>query len=145
MENLEQILSNWEKDANIDETEPSREIIRVPILHSKYLTNLTKHRIAVKKLTFDLYRMRKIKWEYYSGKMSEEDLQEHGWEPFRYTLKSDISTYLEADSDIIKIQEKKAYHEEVVEVCVAIIKELANRTWQLREHMTHERFIQGAR
>lgn len=145
MENLEQVLKYWESDSIIDETEPSREILRVPILHSKYLNIMTKHRIAVKKATFDFNRMRKVKWEYYTGKMSEEDLKDYGWEPFRYTLKSDVSTYLESDNDLIKLLEKKVYHEEVAEVCVAILKELSNRTWQLREHMTHERFIQGAR
>lgn len=145
MENLEEVLKYWEKDSVVDETEPSREIVRIPTLHSKYLNIMTKHKIAVKKATFDYHRMKKVKWEYYTGKMDEDELNEYGWEPFRFTLKSDVSTYLESDSDLIRLLEKKVYHEEVVEVCTAILKELANRTWQLREHMTHERFIQGAR
>jgi hypothetical protein len=145
MEPLDKVLEYWTKDSVIDETEPSREIIRVPVLHSKYLNIMSKHKIAGKKAFFDYSRMRKLKWEYYTGKMSEEELKELGWEPFRYTLKSDISTYLEADNDLIRLLEKKVYHEEVVSVCEAILKELNNRTWELREHMQHERFIQGAR
>jgi hypothetical protein len=145
METLENILKAWEKDSAIDQTEPSREIINVPLLHSKYLNFMIKHRIASKKVGFDLARMKRQKWEYYTGKMSQEELNELGWEPFRYTLKSDVSTYMESDKDIIRLMEKKTYHDETIAVCESVMKELNNRTWQLREHMTHERFIQGAR
>jgi hypothetical protein len=143
MENLEQILKYWEKDSQIDQTEPSKELIRIPILHSQYLNILTKHRIAVKKATFDYQRMRKTKWEYYTGKMSQEDLQQYGWLPFAFTLKSDVSTYLEADNDLIKFLEKKAYHEEVVAVVESIMNELKQRTWQLRDYISWEKFVAG--
>ena len=114
MESLEQILKMWESDAMIDSTEPSKELLKIPRHHSKYLAILTKHKIASKKANFDYLRMRKVKWEYYTGKMSQDELNEYGWEPFQFTLKSDITTYLEADTDLIKLLEKKAYHEEVV-------------------------------
>ena len=143
MENLEQVLENWKRDAEIDQTEPGKELIRIPILHSKYLNILTKHKIASKKANFDYLRMRKIKWEYYTGKMSQEELKDYGWEPFQFTLKSDISTYLEADADLIKLLEKKVYHEEVVSVIEAIMSELKQRTWQLRDFIGWEKFIGG--
>jgi hypothetical protein len=143
MESLEQVLKFWENDAVIDQTEPGKELIRIPTLHNKYLTVLTKHKIAVKKAHFDYLRMRKIKWEYYTGKMSHEELKEYGWEPFQFTLKSDISTYLEADGDLIKLLEKKVYHEEVVSVIESIMSELKQRTWQLRDFISWEKFIGG--
>jgi len=34
-------------------------------------------------------------------------------------------------------------HNEIVEVCQAIIKELNNRTWELRSFIDWEKFIQG--
>ena len=49
MENLEQVLEYWEKDSVMDQTEPGKELIRIPTLHNKYLTILTKHKIASKK------------------------------------------------------------------------------------------------
>jgi hypothetical protein len=143
MESLESVLKLWENDAVIDQTEPGKELIRIPTLHNKYLTVLTKHKIAVKKAHFDYLRMRKIKWEYYTGKMSHEELKEYGWEPFQFTLKSDISTYLEADGDLIKLLEKKVYHEEVVSVIESIMSELKQRTWQLRDFISWEKFIGG--
>lgn len=140
---LEKILNEWEKDAVIDQTEPSKELIRIPLLHSKYLNYLTKHKLASKKVNFEYLRMRKTKWEYYTGKLSREELEEYGWEPFQFTLKSDISTYLESDKDLIKLLEKKVYHDESISVVEAILGELKQRTWQLRDFISWEKFIGG--
>ena len=140
---LEKILQEWEKDAVIDQTEPGKELIRIPLLHSKYLNFLTKHKMASKKVNYDYLRMRKVKWEYYTGKMSQEELAEYGWEPFQFTLKSDITTYLESDEDINKHLANKILHDEIVDVCQSILKELNSRTFQLRDFIAWERFIQG--
>jgi hypothetical protein len=143
MENLEQILKYWETDSNMDQTEPSKELLKIPVLHSKYLNILTKHKIASKKAHFDYLRMRKIKWEYFTGKMSKEELDDYGWEPFQFALKSDINTYLEADGDLIKLLEKKVYHEEAISVIESIMSELKQRTWQLRDFISWEKFVNG--
>lgn len=143
MENLEQILKYWESDSQMDQTEPSKELLKIPLLHSKYLNILTKHKIASKKAHFDYLRMRKIKWEYFTGKMSKEELDEYGWEPFQFALKSDINTYLEADGDLIKLLEKKVYHEEAISVIESIMAELKQRTWQLRDFISWEKFVNG--
>ena len=143
METLENVLKNWQNEAVIDQTEPGKELLRIPVLHNKYLSILTKHKIASKKAHFDYLRMRKVKWEYFTGKMSKEELDEYGWEPFQFALKSDISTYLEADADLIKLLEKKVYHEETVSVIESIMNELKQRTWQLRDFISWEKFIGG--
>ena len=144
METLEQILKKWETDAVMDQTEPSKELIRVPILHQAYLKILTQHRIASKKAHFDYLRMRKVKWEYYTGKMSKEELEEYGWEPFQFALKSDINTYLEADRDLIKLLEKKVYHEETVSVVESIMAEIKQRVWELKSFIEWEKFVSGS-
>ena len=143
METLEQVLKHWEKDVEIDQTEPGKELLRIPVLHNKYLSILTKHKIAAKKAHLDYLRMRKVKIEYYSGRMSQEELEEHGWQPFSFVLKSDISAYLEGDNDLIKMLEKKVYHEECVSVIESIMNELKQRTWQLRDFIGWEKFIGG--
>ena len=143
MENLEQILKSWESDAEMDQTEPSKELMKIPKLHSKYLNVLVKHKMASKKAHYDYLRMRKLKWEYYTGKMSKEELEEYGWQQFQFTLKSDINTYLEADNDLIKLLQKKVYHEEVINVIELIMKELNSRTYQLKDFISWEKFIGG--
>jgi len=143
MENLEQVLENWKRDAEIDQTEPGKELIRIPILHSKYLNILTKHKIASKKAHFDYLRMRKIKLDYFGGRMSSEELAEYGWEPFQFVLKTDMNAYIESDKDLIKLLEKKIYHEECTSVLESIMNELKQRTWQLRDFIGWEKFVGG--
>ena len=143
MENLEQVLKYWEKDAEMDQTEPGKELLRIPILHNKYLSILTKHKIAAKKAHFDYLRLRKTKTNYYSGRMDQDELDTHGWQPFQFVLKSDINAYLEGDDDLIKMLEKKVYHEECVSVIESIMNELKSRTFQLRDFIQWEKFIGG--
>ena len=143
MENLEQVLKHWEQDAEMDQTEPGKELIKIPKLHNKYLSILTKHKIAAKKAHFDYLRMRKIRLDYYAGRLSQEELEEYGWEPFQFVLKTDINAYLEADGNLIKLLEKKVYHEESVSVLESIMSELKNRHWELKSFIDWERFIGG--
>jgi len=143
MENLEQVLKYWEKDAEMDQTEPGKELLRIPILHNKYLSILTKHKIASKKAHFDYLRLRKIKIDYYNGRLDQDELESRGWQPFQFVLKSDIGAYLEGDDDLIKMLEKKVYHEECVSVIESVMNELKQRTWQLRDFISWEKFIGG--
>ena len=76
-------------------------------------------------------------------RLDDEDLNKHGWEPFPYVLKSEITTYLDSDEDINKYKASKAIHEEIVTVCEAILKELHSRTFQLKSFIDWEKFIQG--
>lgn len=140
---IDELVAMWDKDAEIDQTDPGREIIRIPILHSKYVKQHVAHSLAAKQCNIELARMKKIKWEYYTGKMDQESLKKYGWEPFRFTLKGDINTYLDSDEDLSKILAKRALHDQAIEFCTAVMKELNNRTWQIKEFMGWEKFIQG--
>jgi hypothetical protein len=144
MNQLEELLEMWRKDAEMDRTEPGRELLNIPKLHSKYVTIMSNHRMMARDAEFQLNRWKKIKWEYYTGKLDDDDLKKFGWDPFPFTLKSDITTYLEADEDINKYKAKRVIHDEIVDVCTAIIKELNSRTFQLRDFIAWERFVNGA-
>jgi hypothetical protein len=143
MSKLDDLLEMWSKDTQIDRTEPGKALLDIPKLHSKYLNILSSHRLAMKDAEFKYNRMKKLKWEYYTGKLDDESLKKHGWEPFPFVLKSDITTYLESDEDLNKYLAQKAMHQEIVTVCESIMKELGARTFQLRDYITWEKFIQG--
>ena len=143
MSKLDDLLAMWAKDSEIDRTEPGKALLDIPKLHSKYLNILSNHRLLIRDCEFKYNRMKKIKWEYYTGKLDEDDLKKHGWEPFPYVLKSDITTYMEADEDMNRYLAQKRLHEEIVEVCNSILKELNSRTYQLRSFIDWEKFIQG--
>lgn len=142
---LEAIMEQWEKDSDVDATEPGKEILRIPLLHNKYNKYLSLHNLSAKRAGLEYDKIKKLKWMYYTGKLDQDELDKLGWEPFRFTLKSDISVYLDGDDDLNKLKRKKAYHEEAAKFCELVMKELQSRTYQLKAYMDWERFIQGAR
>jgi hypothetical protein len=143
MNKLDELLEMWRKDADIDRTEPGKALLDIPKLHSKYLNILSRHRLLSKESEFKYNKMKKLKWEYYTGKLDDDDLKKYGWEPFPFVLKSDITTYLEADDDLNKHIASKLMHDEIVDVCQSIMKELHNRAWELKSFIDWEKFIQG--
>jgi hypothetical protein len=141
--NIEQLIEEWETDAKVDTTAPGREMIRIPIIHSKYNKYLSLHKLAAARRGIEFDKLRKAKWMYYNGKMTQEDLTELGWEPFPFTLKADLNIYMESDSDLQRIRSQIAFHDECVSFCTYVMKELNNRTWQMKEFMAWERFERG--
>ena len=110
MKQLDELLEMWRTDSIIDRTEPGKALINIPQLHSKYLNILSRHRLLSKESEFKYNKMKKLKWEYYTGKLDDDDLKRYNWDPFPFTLKSEINTYLEADDDINKYLAKKLHH-----------------------------------
>jgi len=143
MKQIDDLLEMWRQDCDIDKTEPDRELLNIPKLHSKYLNILSQHRMLSKQAEFKYNKMKKLKWEYYTGKLDDDDLKKYGWEPFPFVLKSDITTYLESDEDLNKTIANKVIHDEMVELCTTIMKELNSRTFQLRDYISWQKFTQG--
>ena len=143
MKQIDDLLEMWRQDCDIDKTEPDRELLNIPKLHSKYLNILSQHRMLSKQAEFKYNKMKKLKWEYYTGKLDDDQLKKLGWEPFPYILKSDLSTYLDSDEDLNKTIANKVLHDEVVDLCTLILKELNGRTFQLRDYISWQKFIQG--
>ena len=141
---LDEILAEWDKDSELDRTEPGRELIKIPKLHSKYLTIMSHYRQLVRSNEFRIAELKKLKWQYYTGKMSQEDLAENSWHPFPYVLKSDVTTYIDGDKDLNRLMAQKSMNQECVTACEFILKELHSRTFQLKSFIDYERFIQGA-
>jgi hypothetical protein len=75
--------------------------------------------------------------------MDQAELNQLGLEPFQFTLKSDLSVYMDSDPDMSVLVDRKYLHQECASFCINVMKELNNRTWQLKEHMAHARFEAG--
>lgn len=142
---LEDLISTWEKDAPINDTEPAKELLRIPNLHAKYAQQLVLHNFALKAKSANFYRMRKVKTDYYNGRLNGDKatLDKYGLEPFQFVLKQDVQYYLDADEDLIKIKGQMAAHEEASKLAEMIVRELNARTYQLRAYIDWQKFIQG--
>jgi hypothetical protein len=142
---IDMLTEEWIKDASWDETDPHKAVANIPKLHSKYLRTMTHHNLIVKKLQADYNTRRKIKWDYYNGDLNNpEDLERYGLEPMtKKVMRADLQHWLDSDTELNNILLKKVMHEEIVEFCKSVLKELNNRTFQLKSYMDWERFIGG--
>ena len=144
--NIEALMEEWSKDSAYDETEPQKAMANIPKLHAKYLRIMTHHNLLVKKLLSEYNSRRKIKYDYFSGDLNNpEDLEKYGLEPMmKKVLRSDIQMWLDSDQDLNNLLLKKVIHEEIVDFCKSVLKELNNRTFQIKAYMDWERFIGGS-
>jgi len=142
---FEDLCKMWAEDAPIDITNLTQETSRIPKLHAKYVSILSRHKLIVFKLDGEYRELKSIKWQYYNGDLNNpEDLAEYGFEPLLKTiLNQNIPIYLESDKDLNKILLKKALHQEIVDYCTLIIRELNNRTYQIGNMIKQEIFLSG--
>jgi hypothetical protein len=143
--NIDQLAEMWIEDAEVDELEPGNEIIKIGKHHAKYLRILTHHSLVVKKLQSDYNTRRRIKWEYYNGDLNNpEDLKHYNLPPMeKKVLRADINTYLDSDKELNEILLRKLLHEEIVDFCKAVVKELNSRTYQIRSYIDWRKFTGG--
>lgn len=145
---VDQLKDMWGKDAVVDSLEPGRELLKIPSLHSKYLSILMHHNLLLKKLKGDFAKKRKLKYEYYNGYLNDpEELKKlgDGTKPqLQKLLKQDIGPiYLDSDDELVDLQNRMAIQEEITAFASAVIKELGSRTWQLRSYIEWARFTGG--
>jgi hypothetical protein len=145
MSELENVMKSWDEDSIINPTEPGKELLKIPVLHNKYVKLLIKNKLSVKNINFEYSKLRRIKEEYYNGSLSQEELNQYGWEPFLLSLrtKNGVDKYIDSDEELIKLLKRKMMVEETVFLCESIIKELNSRTFQLRDYISWEKFIGG--
>lgn len=142
---IEEIQNMWERDSCIDRTELGEESLRIPQLHSKYYNLFSTERSTLRKWENEFKRLYREKYEYYNGTISEEDLRANGWEPFGLrVLKTDIPTYIEADTDIIKAKNMIGNQQDKVDFIESIIKSLPARGYQIKAAVDWEKFKMGA-
>lgn len=141
---LTQILIEWDNDSKMDPLNLGNEPTRIGKLHAKYLRYLSDHKMKAKMAEFKYNKLRKTKWMYFTGKLNGTvELDNLGWEPFPYTLKTDVNNFIDGDEDLNNLKIKQIYNEQIVDACQLILKELHNRTYQVRARIDWERFIGG--
>ena len=141
---LEEIQTIWEQDCTIDKTELGNESTKIPQLHSKYYKIYSQERLRLKGMLSEQRQLYKIKHEYYTGTLSEEELKENEWEPCSLRiLKNDLSIYMGADKDLTQIQLKLDIQQEKVDFIESLIKSLTNRGFQIKAAIDWVKFTNG--
>lgn len=142
--NLDELKVMIKKDLEIDQTALDTESSKTPQLHNKYLVMFMDERLKLKKIKNELAVLRRNKWLYYTGRLSKEELQQFGWEPFELNiLKNEADQMIESDFDYIKIEEKVNFQTEKVNYLENVVKIINNRQWQIRSIIDWLKFTQG--
>jgi len=142
--NLDELKVMIKKDLDIDQTALDAESSRTPQLHNKYLVMFMDEKLKLKRMNSELSILRRNKWLYYTGRMSQEELTQFGWEPFELNiLKTEADDMIESDVDYIKASEKVNFQEEKVSYLESVIKIVQNRQWQIRAMIDWLKFTQG--
>jgi len=135
----------WQEDVKIDETELSRESLNIPLLHGKYLKFFSQERLKLRALKMKQKQLQQQLMDYYRGDLNNpEDLAELGREPYPYKrLKQDISYYVDSDSEMVQLNMKLVYQQEVVDILEEIIKSINTRGYVIKNSLDFLRFTSG--
>ena len=141
---LEDIQELWHRDREIDYTELGTESIRIPLIHDKYLKIFTDERIRLKGLELELAKLVRAKTDYFSGRMSQEELDRRGWEQFLgRLLKNEIANYIESDDDVIKLKQQLVVLQEKINYLDSVIRMINNRGFQIKNALDWLKFSHG--
>ena len=140
---LEEIEELWQQDSKVDRTDLDNESLKIPSLHSKYYKIFLREKVQLKSEEQDYKLYYKVKYEYYTGKLSQEELRENGWEPFQFLLKNDLQVYIDSDKDIAERLLKLQVQREKVEFLESIIKTLNTRGFLIKNAVDFIRFTSG--
>jgi hypothetical protein len=142
---IENILEQWQIDAEINRTELGDEALKIPKLHHKYYQIYISEKILLRSYENDMKKLKLDKYEFYTQGHTDET-RSLGWElPAKgMILKTDIPMYMEADKELIKLSLKIGIQQEKIELLESIIKSLTNRGYQIKSAIDWQKFIMGA-
>ena len=144
------IKKEWSKDSQIDFQFKGKEYtedlgriaLNIPYQHNKYLNYYTDFSHIKTMTEIQLRRTTKEKREYYSG---EADARTYAEKPFGASIKTSekMKIYLEADDDIIAIEVKVRYADEMLKYLDQVTRMIAQRNYHVKNAIEWEKFING--
>ena len=140
--NLETIQSMWSKDAQIDQDNLHDEAAKIPSLHAKNFDLYNNIKLLRERsITVD-NKIRLERWNYYSGKSDPEVYQA---EPFPYKVreKDALIRYMDADEKVQQSTLKIKYYDVMLTYLEDIIKQVGNRSYQLKNIIDWHNFRSG--
>ena len=140
--NLETIQSMWEKDSQIDIIKVHEEAARIPSLHAKYWDVYNSVKLLKEKAQTQEATVRLDRYNYYTGKSDPEVYQA---EPFPYKVreKDALKRYMDADEKVQQSTLKIKYYDVMLTYLEDIIKQVGNRSYQLKNIIDWHNFRSG--
>jgi hypothetical protein len=148
MMSLNDILESWKKDSVIDEHALDDVTIETSKLHAKYLEIFTLSKLQLRKKEMELEQIRKDKWLYYTGKMTQAEMDKKGWayDPFQgmsKPLKSEMEMYYSTDADIVKARSAIEYQKSIIDSLEEIMGNIRWRHTHIKNIIDFRKFTSG--
>lgn len=142
---LEEIQNSWQQDAEIDRSDFLTESIKIPKLHHKYFKMLSTERMRYKKLDQDHKILFLQKREFYSSGPTKET-ESLGWKfPAQgRIIKSELGPYLDADKELQESILILSIQEEKIKFLEAILYNLNNRSFQIKNALEWLKLVNGS-
>ena len=140
--NLDKIQEMWQNDSVIDPDNLHDESLKIPQLHSKYYTVYNTITLLREKARTQYNKIKLERYNYYTGK-AEPEVYEKDPFPYKVREKDAIQRHLEADEKMITIDMKIRYYDATLKCLEEIIKNVSNRTYQIKNAIEWNRFQAG--
>ena len=138
---LSELFAKTEQDLKIEDTELDRESLITPYLYDKYLKMYITSGLETTKIQKKYDALKLEKFEYYTGKADPEVYKENP--KGIKVLKGDLDLYLNADTDLRKIEESLEYIKAKVNFLEKTLKNIENRNWNIKNSIEWRKFLSG--
>jgi len=142
MVDLETIQSMWVKDSKMDHDNLHTESLNIPILHAKYYDLYNNIQLLRKKADQQRKNIRHERYEYFSGKADPEVYIDNPF-PKKIRDKDTLQKYLDADEKLSGVSLKIEYYDVMLKYLEEILKQLAQRPYQIKNAIEFMRFSAG--
>ena len=139
---LDKIQEMWERDSQIDPDNLHNESLKIPQLHSKYYNLYNTITLLRENARVQYNNVKLERHNFYSGKAPAED---YAKEEFHYRIKDKeaLQRYLSADEKLNKVDLKIRYFDVELKFLEEIIKNISNRTFQIKNAIEWQKFQAG--
>ena len=142
MIDLDTVQKMWQNDAKIDPDNLHTESLKIPVLHSKYYDIYNNILLLRKKAEQQRKNVRHERYEYFSGKA---DPNVYIKDPFPKKIrdKETMQKYLDADEKLSAVSLKIDYYDTMLKFLEEVLKQITNRTYQIKNAIEFMRFSSG--
>ena len=147
---FEKLRADWTEDSHVDFEFKNKQYsadlghiaLNIPFCHNKYLNHYTDISQIKTSLEFEVRKLVKEKREYYGG---EADARVYAEKPFGNSIKTSekMKVYLESDDEIINLEAKIKYLDQMLYWLDQVMKQISNRGFQVKSAIEWEKFING--
>ena len=139
---LDYIQEIWEKDSKLDMDNLHTESTGIPTLHAKYFNLYNTVFLLRKKAEQQRKNIRHQRYEYYSEKQTLMSMLRIRFQK-KIRDKETMQKYLDADDRLSTVSLKIDYYDTMLVYLESILKQINNRTYQIKNAIEFMRFNAG--